>query len=80
MGLLVGDDFNALRLKWPKFTAENEDVERMLKRELVKYQRRSIAQGPKDQAAFQEEEHRTFPIALYWRLQDHGRSRGGGGV
>jgi hypothetical protein len=73
MGMLVGDDFNALKLKWPKHTAENEDVGRMLKHELVKYQRRAIIQASKEEDVFWEKEDKAFPMALYWRLPDkHG--------
>jgi hypothetical protein len=70
IGMLVGDDFSALRLKWPKSTTENAEVEKILKRVLTNYQRRSISQSVKDEALFWGEEAKTFPMALYWRLQD----------
>jgi hypothetical protein len=75
VGVLVGDDFNALRLKWPKFTTEHDDVERLVKRELIKYQRRSMNEGPKNERIFWEREDRVFPMALYWRLREYAPSR-----
>jgi hypothetical protein len=77
MGMLVGDDFNALRLKWPKFTTEHDDVESLIKRELIKYQRRSIYEVSKEGKDFWGKEDKMFPMALYWRLQEYvpGRER-----
>jgi hypothetical protein len=75
VGLLVCDDFDKLRLKWPRFTTEHDDVEGLVKRELRKYQRRAVGQPEKDENVFWEKEDRMFPMALYWRLQEQKRDR-----
>jgi hypothetical protein len=70
IGILVGDDFNALRSKWPKFTPEYDNVERLVKRDLIKYQRRLLSQHSKDENVFWEKEDKVFPMALYSRIQE----------
>jgi hypothetical protein len=74
IGLLVCDDFDALRLKWPKFTDEYETVAGLLRRDLRRYSRRGINLGSADKErngdSFWEDEDKVFPMALYWRLQE----------
>ncbi|OCK73558.1 hypothetical protein K432DRAFT_231611 [Lepidopterella palustris CBS 459.81] len=74
MGILAGDGFNALILKWPRITTEHDDVEKVVKRELIKHQRCSISESSKGENVFWEKEDRMLPIALYWRLQEHAQS------
>ncbi|KAK7958448.1 hypothetical protein PG996_010114 [Apiospora saccharicola] len=64
MGLLVGDDFNALRSKWEKRTAEHRQVEHLVKSGVSQYQKRSI-----NGDGFWSDNDRPFPMALYSR--DH---------
>lgn len=66
--ILIGDDFNALKLKWEKKTQEHKDVEVLTKsiRE-NNYQRRAIrGEG------FWLESDSPFPMALYWRRPNEG--------
>lgn len=70
VGILVGDDFNALRMKWPKSTSEHDDVNRLIKRELMPYQKRSFNQGSKLENFFWEKDDKMFPMALYRRSQE----------
>ncbi|KAK7927291.1 hypothetical protein PG985_004289 [Apiospora marii] len=60
--LLVGDDFNALRSKWKKHTAEHRQVEHLMKSCVSQYQRRSISGN-----GFWRDDDRHFPMALYNR-------------
>jgi SRR1 len=75
IGMLVGDDFNALRLKWPKHTTEHDTVEKLVKRDLTRYERRSISRSSKDQNDFWENEDKPFPMAVYSTLQGHAQNR-----
>jgi hypothetical protein len=76
MGMLVGDDFDALRLKFPKFTTDHDDVERLVRHELIKYQRRAMSlASSKDENFFWAKEDKMFPMALYWRLQEQAKRR-----
>ncbi|KAF4980222.1 hypothetical protein FZEAL_3733 [Fusarium zealandicum] len=69
--MLVGDDFNALRLKWEKRTAEHRDVEGLLKAiKFGNYRRRAV-----NSEGFWQDTDRTFPMALYW-IQSFSRDSG----
>jgi hypothetical protein len=61
--VVVGDDFNALKLKWEKRTAEHRDVD-VLTKEIRRlgYQRRVVS----GEGFWKETDH-PFPMALYWR-------------
>jgi len=79
---LVGDDFNALRVKWPKQSAERSEVERLVKGEVSKLRRRALGAAPGE---FWAAEDKPFPMAIYWRqserveqLQGIGQSAHGG--
>lgn len=64
--IVIGDDFNALKLKWEKRTSEHKDVEALMKS--IKgfgYQRRAISGD-----GFWRETDRPFPMALYWRQSE----------
>jgi hypothetical protein len=72
-GLLICDDFDALRMKWPKATDEYDTVTGLLRRELRRYSRRGINLGSSEKESsnlFWETEDKVFPMALYWRLQE----------
>ncbi|KAH7303386.1 hypothetical protein B0I35DRAFT_446714 [Stachybotrys elegans] len=60
--MLIMDDFNALKSKWEKSTAEYRDVEAMMKKHVSQFRRRAVSGE-----GFWEEEDRPFPTALYWK-------------
>ncbi|KIW06904.1 uncharacterized protein PV09_02574 [Verruconis gallopava] len=57
---LVGDDFNSLLLKWPKHSAERDQVEKLIKMSISRSRRREIRGD-----GFWNEEDKTFPMAMY---------------
>jgi hypothetical protein len=57
---LVGDDFNALLAKWPKHSAEREQVEKLLKTGVSRFRRRALSGE-----GFWDEEDKAFPMAMY---------------
>lgn len=61
--LVIGDDFNALKIKWEKKTSEYKDIEVLMKAvRLSGYQRRVVSGD-----GFWKETDYPFPMALYWR-------------
>lgn len=56
----IGDDFNALLEKWPKYSAERAQVERVTKSALGRYRRKAISG-----AGFWDETDAAFPMAVY---------------
>jgi hypothetical protein len=67
---LVGDDFNALLSKWPKHSAEQAQVEGIMKSGLSSYRRRAVTG-----ALFWTEDDKTFPLAMYEKLDGSARRR-----
>lgn len=61
---LVGDDFNALRAKWPKHTAERSGVELLMKGSVSKLRRKAIGTVAD---TFWTAEDKPSPMAVYWR-------------
>ncbi|KAF2262565.1 hypothetical protein CC78DRAFT_449690, partial [Lojkania enalia] len=57
---LVSDDFNALKEKWPKYSNERAQVERLMKGAVNRYRRRVVSGE-----GFWEELDQSFPIAVY---------------
>ena len=57
---LIGDDFNALLEKWPKYSAERAQVEKLVKSALGRYRRRAISGE-----GFWDEADGAFPMAGY---------------
>ncbi|USP78994.1 uncharacterized protein yc1106_06268 [Curvularia clavata] len=57
---LLGDDFEALETKWPRYSAERAQVEEVMHRGLARYRRRKV-----EVHGFWEEEDRSFPMAWY---------------
>lgn len=58
--MFVSDDFNALKEKWPKYSNERAQVERLLKGSIGRYRRRAVGE-----AGFWEVEDGNFPMAVY---------------
>lgn len=58
--IIVGDDFNALAIKWPKHSAERRQVEGVMKAGLSNYKRKLVSG-----VAFWEKEDEAFPMAVY---------------
>lgn len=65
--LILGDDFDALSVKWPKHSEERKQLEVVMKLGLSRYRRRSI-QGH----GFWTEEDGAFPMAMYGLLVERG--------
>jgi hypothetical protein len=57
---LIGDDFNALLEKWPKYSAERAQVQRVTKASLGRFRRKAISG-----AGFWEESDGAFAMAMY---------------
>ncbi|OAG01308.1 uncharacterized protein CC84DRAFT_1049028, partial [Paraphaeosphaeria sporulosa] len=57
---VIGDDFNALLDKWPKYSAERAQVQKVTKAGLGRYQRKAILG-----TGFWEEIDGAFPMAVY---------------
>ena len=57
---LLGDDFEALAAKWPRYSAERGQVERVMKLGLARYRRRRVGGE-----GFWTEEDQSFPMAWY---------------
>lgn len=69
---LIGDDFNALKLKWEKHTTEHRDVDALMKAMKARNYQRRVLGGE----GFWEEADSTFPMAIY-RIQGPAGERGG---
>jgi hypothetical protein len=67
---LIGDDFDALLYKWPKYSAERVEVERVARHGLGGYRRRAVVAD-----GFWTIEDGTFPMAMYQRLEKKSRAR-----
>jgi hypothetical protein len=61
LNFFIGDDFDALRLKWPKHSAARNEAELLLRRFMQGFQKRTI--GPDD--GFWNVEDKPFPMAIY---------------
>jgi len=59
---LIGDDFEKLMAKWPKFSEERKQVTRLVKGAVGAYRRRALGGD-----GFWEEGDVAFPMALYER-------------
>ncbi|KAJ4359913.1 uncharacterized protein N0V89_000470 [Didymosphaeria variabile] len=57
---LIGDDFNALLEKWPKYSAERMQVQKVTKAALGRYRRKAISGS-----GFWEEADGAYPMAVY---------------
>jgi hypothetical protein len=62
LNFFVGDDFDALRIKWPKHSAGRDEAESLSRRFVQKFRKRVI--GGDD--GFWDVEDKPFPMAMYW--------------
>jgi len=58
----IGDDFDALRLKWPKQSAGRNEAEGLLRRFVQGLRKRVVGRDE----AFWDVEDKPFPMAMYW--------------
>ena len=61
LSFFIGDDFDALRNKWPKHSASRNEAESLLKRFVKSYRKRAIT----IEEGFWEETDKSFPMAIY---------------
>lgn len=59
----IGDDFDALRNKWPKHSAGRNEAELILRR-FVQGFRKKVISSDDD---FWDAQDKAFPMAMYWR-------------
>lgn len=62
--LFIGDDFDALRLKWPKHSSGRNEVEALSRRYMQGLRKRVIGGGVD---GFWDVEEKPFPMAMYSR-------------
>ena len=62
LNLFIGDDFDALRIKWPKHSAARNEAELLLRRFMQGFQKRTIGRDD----GFWNVEDKPFPMAMYW--------------
>ncbi len=62
LNFFVGDDFDALRIKWPKHSAGRNEAESISRRFVQGFRKRVI--GGDD--GFWDAEDKPFPMAMYW--------------
>jgi hypothetical protein len=58
----IGDDFDALRVKWPKHSAGWKEAESISRRYVQNFRKRVI----EDEAGFWDVEDKPFPMAMYY--------------
>jgi hypothetical protein len=61
INFFIGDDFDALRIKWPKHSAGRNEAESLLRRFVQGYRKRVIS-GDR----FWDADDKPFPMAMYW--------------
>jgi hypothetical protein len=64
LNFFIGDDFDALRLKWPKRSAGWIEAESLSRRFVQGLRKRVVGGGGEDE--FWDREDRPFPMAMYW--------------
>ena len=62
LNFFVGDDFDALRIKWPKHSAGRSEAESLSRRYVQGFRKRVIGSGD----GFWDAEDKPFPMAIYW--------------
>jgi hypothetical protein len=62
LNFFIGDDFDALRIKWPKHSAGRNEAESLSRRSVQGFRKRVI--GSDD--GFWDAEDKPFPMAMYW--------------
>jgi hypothetical protein len=73
VNFFIGDDFDALRIKWSKRSAGWKEAE-SLSRRFVQGLRKRVVGGGED--GFWEEQDRPFPMAAYWGAPQGGKGKG----
>ncbi|KAH8809437.1 hypothetical protein F5884DRAFT_858938 [Xylogone sp. PMI_703] len=63
VNFFIGDDFDALRIKWPKHSAGRNEAESLLRRFVQQFRKRIITSDDR----FWDPGDKSFPMALYWR-------------
>jgi hypothetical protein len=61
LNFFIGDDFDALRVKWPKHSAARNETELLLRQFVQGLRKRAIV----SQDGFWEAEDKPFPMAMY---------------
>ena len=64
LNFFIGDDFDALRLKWPKHSAGRDEAEGLLRRFVQGLRKRVVGRDE----AFWDVEDKPFPMAMYWSV------------
>jgi SRR1 len=72
LNFFVGDDFDALRIKWPKHSAGQKEAESLSRRFVQGYRKRVIGGGDD---GFWEAEDKPFPMAMYMRASQRSQGR-----
>lgn len=63
LNFFIGDDFDALRVKWPKHSASRAEADSVWRRFVAqRFQKRAVGAGDD----FWEAEEKPFPMAMYW--------------
>jgi hypothetical protein len=60
--VFIGDDFDALKVKWPKHSAGRLEAESLSRTIVQKFRKRTISSGD----GFWVEDDKPFPMAMYW--------------
>lgn len=71
LNFFVGDDFDALRIKWPKHSAGRNEAESLSRRYVQGFRKRVI--GSDD--GFWDAEDKPFPMAMYWSTSQRYQSK-----
>ena len=72
LNYFIGDDFDALRVKWPKHSAGSNDAELVFRQHVQALRKRAISAGD----GFWDAEDKPFPMAVYSRAPAGGRYPG----
>lgn len=67
----IGDDFNALRIKWPKHSVEKKEVEQLFRQSVQSLKRRPLT----DDNDFWGAEEKPFPMAMYSKVDSRKQLR-----
>ena len=71
LNFFIGDDFDALRIKWPKHSAGRNEAD-LLWRQFVQGFRKRVIGGDD---GFWDAEDKPFPMAMYWNASNRSQSK-----
>ena len=71
LNFFVGDDFDALRIKWPKHSAGRNEAESLSRRFVQGFRKRAIGGGD----GFWDAEDKPFPMAIYWSASQQSQGK-----